>query len=1020
MSTKKKKDEKGGNGGGGNGALKNHATGSLLSSSSSSSNKVKVPKPVVLPSMKKEHNGYDPKVNLIKGSGGGADGRDHHSKKKKNAAANDNDEDDIVSKLKQNGGGWGQPATFGEQQTFSSSSGNDTVAAKIVEVKPIQSAAQWGTNAIVGGEKDRGGESVVRVHEHDPSALGKTNVVSRREEKVTRREFPSLKDSLDPNKNATYNNRTNNNIAEDADHHRKFEMSSDDRGRYEYENTTMQRSSRNVDSRSQHYRDNNNGRRRAEDASAFLKQNSSIGNVTIMKRTDGDATETNDDNNNNNKYKYNNNNNKTSDKNTDREESNSSKNNYVDEARLKFEDEIDRVARELEAKKLSSKASTWAGKSTPATATTTTTTTKVAMHTSNPLRMLVGNSKQQQLKQQQVVTSPAEIAAAPTTTKSTISPTTVRREHLTTQQLIELRLQQQQEQNKRFGETQHQQHPHAKQHHYQQGGELLKMRKKRGGRRVREAEERRLLKQTLGATTTTTSTQGMPPGATVKVLSKEPSSTVNSENILRQKPSSSLSTSHRLLRRQQQFEQQQKLTEKLEKDILEASMDKEEEGDIKRNDGNNDEEESGIHRSASGASLLGKIEPVRIASSVLSVDNAFGNVWSSSNNAMVNDNSESGGNLPAQNANDDPLFGLDLLNDATATTATAAVAGGWNSTTANVGSHAGWLGGQQHQQDLAYGQRPRSVPPTSTVLDVASALPDDLDDEFESSDSLYDTYNMNDGEGWDDYNNYLYAQQQQQQQQTEASAKPSRLNRVLDAPSFVPGGGYTNVAYGNHPHQSSSLSIEQQYQMYMQSVAQSGSQMFYDMNQYIDMQRDYEEQFGMSDMDFLYHAMQEQATLASATNADGMQQQKLQHHHQHHGHHQSQRGGKGPMHAQNGGGKHTKLTGRHVGLNPKKKNGGGHITSRERRRLQRLLTGISKVGDPNAVYPTTSAASPSKDDTFAAESKIDASQTLTGGTSPPSAMTTTTTSSSSKRGSRGVRGGRRGAKKTSSSPGDAE
>ena len=990
MSTKKKKDDKGG--GGGNGALKNHAT-SLLSSSSSS-NKVKVPKPVVLPSMKKEHNGYDPKVNLIKGSG--ADGRDHHSKKKKNAAANDDDEDDIVSKLKQNGGGWGQPATFGEQQTFSSS-GNDNVVAKIVEVKPIQSAAQWGTNAIVGGEKDRDGESVVRVHEHDPSVLGKTNVVSRREEKVTRREFPSLKDSLDPNNNTTYNNRTNN-IAEDADHHRKFEMSSDDRGRYEYENTTMQRSSRNVDSRSQHYRDNN-GRRRAEDASAFLKQNSSIGNVTIMKRMDGDATATatNDDNN-----KYNN----TGDKNTDREESNSSKNNnnYVDEARLKFEDEIDRVARELEAKKLSSKSSTWAGKSTPATATTTT-TSKVAMHTSNPLRMLVGNSKQQ-LKQQQVVTSPAEIAAAPTTTKSTISPTTVRREHLTTQQLIELRLQQQQEQNKRFGETQHQQHAHAKQHHYQQGGELLKMRKKRGGRRVREAEERRLLKQTLGATTTTTtSTQAMPPGATVKVLSKEPSSTVNSENILRQKPSSSLSTSHRLLRRQQQFEQQQKLTEKLEKDILEASMDKEEEGDIKRNDGNNDEEESGIHRSASSASLLGKIEPVRIASSVLSVDNAFGNVWSSSNNAMVNDNSESGGNLPAQNANDDPLFGLDLLNDPTATTATAAVAGGWNSTTANVGSHAGWLGGQQHQQDLAYGQRPRSVPPTSTVLDVASALPDDLDDEFESSDSLYDTYNMNDGEGWDDFNNYLYAQQQQQQ--TEASAKPSRLNRVLDAPSFVPGGGYTNVAYGNHPHQSSSLSIEQQYQMYMQSVAQSGSQMFYDMNQYIDMQRDYEEQFGMSDMDFLYHAMQEQATLASATNADGMQQQKLQHHHQHHGHHQSQRGGKGPMHAQNGGGKHTKLPGRHVAPNPKKKNGGGHITSRERRRLQRLLTGISKVGDPNAVYPTTSAASPSKDDTFAAENKIDASQTLTGGTS-------------SKRGSRGVRGGRRGARKTSSSPGDAE
>jgi len=54
----------------------------------------------------------------------------------------------------------------------------------------------------------------------------------------------------------------------------------------------------------------------------------------------------------------------------------------VDEARLKFEDEIDRVARELEAKKLSSKSSTWAGKSTPMTATS---------NIANPLRMLVGN-----------------------------------------------------------------------------------------------------------------------------------------------------------------------------------------------------------------------------------------------------------------------------------------------------------------------------------------------------------------------------------------------------------------------------------------------------------------------------------------------------------------------------------------------------------------------------------------------------------------------------------------------------
>ena len=31
----------------------------------SSNTKVKVPKPVVLPSMRKEHNGYDPKLSLI-------------------------------------------------------------------------------------------------------------------------------------------------------------------------------------------------------------------------------------------------------------------------------------------------------------------------------------------------------------------------------------------------------------------------------------------------------------------------------------------------------------------------------------------------------------------------------------------------------------------------------------------------------------------------------------------------------------------------------------------------------------------------------------------------------------------------------------------------------------------------------------------------------------------------------------------------------------------------------------------
>ena len=529
----------------------------------------------------------------------------------------------------------------------------------------------------------------------------------------------------------------------------------------------------------------------------------------------------------------------------------------------------------------------------------------------------------------------------------------------------------------------------------------------------------------------------MPPGAVVKVLSKDPSSGVNSENILRQKPSSSLSTSHRLLRRQQQFEQQQKLTEKLEKDILEVSLDNEEKEEVdnnKRDAGGEDKYNNniGMDRSASGAYLSGKIEPLRIASPVLSVDNAFGSVWSSSKNAMVNANTDGGvvadtaSTLPAQsNTNDDPLFGLDSLDEATATPTTTTIGGGaWNAAAATAGSHNAWIGGQ-HQQHLAYGQRPRSVPPTSTAhLDVASALPDDLDDEFGSSDSLYDSYNMNNGgEDWDDYNNYLYAQQQHTG--AAATAKSSRFNQVLDAPSFFPGEGYSNAAYdSSHPHQSSSaLSIEQQYQMYMQSVAQSGSQSYYDKNQYIEMQRDYEEQFDMSDMDFLYHAMQEQVALASATQAGGVQQ-----HHQYHLHGQQQsprgdrglRGGRGNMYAQSvGGGKYNKSTGGRGAPHPKNKTGGGQITSRERRRLQRLLTGISKVADPNAVYPTTTTTTltptnatddyVTTDDTaIAAKSSVDAAQTLAAGTAPPV-----------KRGSRGSRGGRRGAKKSSSSPGSA-
>ena len=213
--------------------------------------------------------------------------------------------------------------------------------------------------------------------------------------------------------------------------------------------------------------------------------------------------------------------------------------------------------------------------------------------------------------------------------------------------------------------------------------------------------------------------------------------------------------------------------------------------------------------------------------------------------------------------------------------------------------------------------------------------------------------------------------------------------------------------------------------MYMQSVAQSGSQTYYDMDQYIEVQRDYEEQFGMSDMDFLYHAMQEQAALASVTQAGGMQQAQQQQHR--HGQRQSSRGGRGSLYAQSGGegggsaNKYNKATGGRGAPHPRNKTG-GQITSRERRRLQRLLTGISKVADPNAVYPsttsatsaavaaTTNATHPSTEDATAlsAKSSVDAPQILAAaGTAPP------------KRGSRGSRGGRRGGKKSSSSPGVA-
>ena len=145
---------------------------------SSNNTKVKVPKPVVLPSMRKEHNGYDPKLSLInKGNTNisvGATTTNYHNSSNTNGGEGKNkDDEDIVSKLRQNGGGWGQSSSSGgnngvEQQksssgeTSSSAGGNDTNFVKIVEVKPIQSTSQWGTNVIaggsVGGEKNRDGK----------------------------------------------------------------------------------------------------------------------------------------------------------------------------------------------------------------------------------------------------------------------------------------------------------------------------------------------------------------------------------------------------------------------------------------------------------------------------------------------------------------------------------------------------------------------------------------------------------------------------------------------------------------------------------------------------------------------------------------------------------------------------------------------------------------------------------------------------------------------------------------------
>ena len=82
---------------------------------SSNNTKVKVPKPVVLPSMRKEHNGYDPKLSLInKGnthgiSVGAATTNYHNSSSNTIGGEGKNkDDEDIVSKLRQNGFLWSE------------------------------------------------------------------------------------------------------------------------------------------------------------------------------------------------------------------------------------------------------------------------------------------------------------------------------------------------------------------------------------------------------------------------------------------------------------------------------------------------------------------------------------------------------------------------------------------------------------------------------------------------------------------------------------------------------------------------------------------------------------------------------------------------------------------------------------------------------------------------------------------------------------------------------------------------
>ena len=890
--------------------------------------KVVVPKPIILPSIRKEHNGFDPsKLNQLIGIQKLSAASTNAASASTNARMGEiNGGDDCASRDAQraNAGanaGWGTivNADVGSSSHASAVDAIDDTNSsssnfvKIIE-KPIVNNAtnnQWGQAATQNNNTQN---NVVNVHEYDVEQLenhvnnnkrmsslvaAKGTVVGNYEERVEQREFPSLHDANDMSKEEEKRRLVIDKRVNEEYDLRRFENSGDDRGRYvnnerqsSYTNNNSYREQQQQQQQQQGgnwYREsrggkgnNNYNNNNERDALAFLiNENSSRGNLTIMKRT----TTT-----------------------TAQEE----KEDYVDEARVQFEHEIERVAKELEMKKITSSSD---AQNKDMSELNNSGTFNTHANTTEPsgvsgggggLRMLVGVSKKQESIDAQMANEKREHALM----EIMFPQQQHQNANLTTQELIELQLLQQQQQQQ------------------QQQQKKSTDRKKRGGRRVREAEERRILKQSMGQsdggspehdinstsysnyqTQLLVPREGLNPGD-FKVLAKPPPPSNNNntnavsldaEKIMRQKPSSSLSTSHRLLRRQQQYEQQQQLTEKLEHEILDTSIDHNKYNNININIEVEEHEQQqrqsgeqiGMVRSASaGAHLSGnssgahtvathskRIEPLRIASPVLSsVNNAFG-VWGSS--SANNGNTNNG------------IVDVDTLPDDLDDLHTTTTMGGGNSHT--------WIG-QNHQSVHSY-NRSRSVPPI-LAGDIANALPDDLDDEFGSSNSLYDNNN---------YNHQL-------------------MN--TRAPSFVPG-----RRGGDGYHQPQPGTIHQQYQMYARAAAASGAMYYYDEQQYIDTQREFAELYGMSDVDFLYHAMQEQAFIS------GQQQQHNQQQHQHNQYHHQNSRLQSLRNREYQQLQQQLQQQQQQQLNQIKPS--GHKTSRERRRAARLANGVSKI-DPLA------------------------------------------------------------------------